>query len=145
MDRTLLNLLLTVLLVTFASQAHSQQSDTIKRPQAALQESLDELNHANDSLQRIYEHFLQEYAKDPEFTKWLTTSQKVWLELRDANMHMRFPHKDDEDANLWYGSVFPSCYNLILTNLTNSRITFLNQWVEGVREGDVCSGSIKFK
>lgn len=101
------------------------------------------LQQAESTLDRLYNQLLQEYEDDAEFIRWLTASQELWRELRDANMYMRFPHKDDE--GMPYGTAFSDCYNSIMTDLTNERISFLNQWAEGIEEGDVCTGSIKFK
>ena len=51
----------------------------------------------------------------------------------------------EEQKRLYYGSVFPMCWSMALTSLTNERIEKLKIWLTGIEEGDMCSGSIKIK
>jgi hypothetical protein len=37
------------------------------------------------------------------------------------------------------------CYSAYKEELTRQRIKTLQQWLEGVEEGDVCAGSLKLK
>src|SRR3546814_3037933 len=98
---------------------------------------------ADDSLQHVYNHVQEEYSSNQDFIRQLKKSQALWKEMRDADMLMRFPKKD-ENPN-FYGSVFSKCYYIIATDYTNHRIDYLNQWLKGIPEGDFCSGSIRFK
>lgn len=95
---------------------------------------------ADRELNRVYKRILKAYKNNKEFLSKLKKSELAWLKLRDADMEMRFPLKDKQSQ---YGSVYPMCYSEIETTLTLQRIAYLKQWLAGIEEGDVCSGSIK--
>ena len=44
-----------------------------------------------------------------------------------------------------YGSVFDACWCFRYTAKTEERIKELQMWLDKVEEGDVCSGSVRFK
>jgi len=107
-----------------------------------------EMNHcegvnfdkADAELNRVYKLIRKVYKDDKEFLSKLKKSQLAWIKSRDADMEMRFPLEDKQSQ---YGSVFPMCNSIIEITLTLQRIEYLKQWLEGIEEGDVCSGSIK--
>jgi|SRR6185369_14730023 len=96
---------------------------------------------ADGDLNSIYQKILKEYAEDSVFIKNLKASQKLWVQFRDAEMKMKYPDREPG----YYGSVQPMCWSIYLTQLTEDRIKTLKQWLDGVEEGDVCSGSAKIK
>lgn len=98
---------------------------------------------ANDKLAYVYDKLLKEYANHPAFLKALKASQKAWLAYKKAQIKMMYPHEDDDDANAYYGSVFPMCREQYDAYLTKARVTQLMQWIKGTPEGDSCSGSMK--
>ena len=53
---------------------------------------------------------------------------------------MKFPA---ENKQLEYGSVYPMCYSLFLKEMTEERTKKLRVWLTGIKEGDICSGSVK--
>lgn len=83
----------------------------------------------------------KEYDNDSTLIINLSNSQKEWLEYRDAQLLMKFPMNDP----IREGSVFNTCYFDYINELTKERIDILNDWIEGVKEGEVCGGSIKIK
>ena len=93
-------------------------------------------------LNQVYSQILKDYKYDPVFISKLKTAQNLWIKFRDAEMNAIFPEMDKQSN---YGSVFPMCWNIHLTRLTNERIKTLKIWQIGIEEGDVCSGSIKIK
>jgi uncharacterized protein YecT (DUF1311 family) len=95
---------------------------------------------ADKELNRVYQQLIKRYSDDPVFIKKLRASQRAWIRLRDADFAMRYPHSDDPG---YYGSAFPTCSRLYLTELTLARVAFLKQWLKGGVEGDLCNGSIK--
>lgn len=95
---------------------------------------------ADAELNRVYRLIQQVYQDDPQFLAKLKQSQRAWIKQRDADLAMRFPA---EDTAFEYGSVYPMCSAAVATELTTQRISFLKQWLSGIEEGDVCSGSIK--
>ena len=92
-------------------------------------------------LNSVYQKILKEYKEDTAFIKNLKVSQRIWIQFRDAEMKMKYPDREPH----YYGSVFPMCWSSYLTELTNNRIKTLKIWLEGIEEGDVCSGSTKTK
>ncbi len=94
---------------------------------------------ADKELNVVYQKILKEYASQPVFVKKFKAAQRIWLQLRDAELAAKFPNPND------YGSVEPMCEALYLESLTKERTKFLNVWLNGIPEGDVCSGSVKIK
>jgi uncharacterized protein YecT (DUF1311 family) len=104
------------------------------------QEEAKKFREADKKLNNIYQQILKEYKSDTAFTKNLKASQKIWIQLRDAEMKMKYPDRPHP-----YGSVQPMCWAIYKTQLTEERIKTLQVWLDGVEEGDVCSGSVKMK
>jgi uncharacterized protein YecT (DUF1311 family) len=94
---------------------------------------------ADLELNNIYQQILKEYKSDTVFVTNLQLSQRLWIQFRDAELKVKFP------KTKLYGSVQPMCNSNYLEALTRERIKTLNVWLEGIEEGDVCSGSVKRK
>jgi len=101
-----------------------------------------EFKKADDELNRTYKKILSEYKGDKIFLEKLKKAQRAWLTYRDAHIESAYPV---EDKAAEYGSVYGMCYCTIKRDLTEQRTKLLKQWLIGTREGDVCSGSIKWK
>jgi len=65
----------------------------------------------DDELGVVYQKVIKKYANNPDFINALRASQKLWIQLSDAEIKMRFPAKDPRAE---YGSVYPMCVNLCL-------------------------------
>lgn len=87
----------------------------------------------------VYQRILKEYSSQATFIKNFKTAQRLWVQLRDAELAARFPESGS------YGTVEPMCRAGYLENLTRERIKFLKVWLDGIPEGDACNGSVKFK
>jgi len=122
-----------VLFFTINLSAYSQ-SQTAMNQQAGNQ-----YQKADKELNAVYQNILREYAKQPIFIAKLKTAQRLWVQLRNAEMEARFPEPNQ------YGSALPSCRAIYLEDLTRTRIKFLRTWLTGIPEGDVCNGSVKMK
>ena len=83
-----------------------------------------------------------EYADEAEFLQKLEESQIAWENYRSAHIKALFPK---EDTRRHYGSVYPICLCLNLKSRAASRIEELRLWLDKLTEGDVCSGSVRFK
>lgn len=83
-----------------------------------------------------------EYADEAEFLQRLEESQIAWEKYRSAHIKALFPK---EDTRRHYGSVYPICLCLNLKSRTESRTEELRLWLDKLEEGDVCSGSVRFK
>ncbi|MBD0297848.1 MAG: DUF1311 domain-containing protein [Flavisolibacter sp.] len=96
---------------------------------------------ADKELNAVYQKVILKYTNDPAFIASLKAAQRLWIQFRDAELKMKYPHREQG----YYGSVYPMCYSAYKEELTRQRIKTLQQWLEGVEEGDVCAGSIKLK
>lgn len=92
----------------------------------------------DNELNQLYQKVMHEYKSDTIFIKSMKEAQRQWLKFRDSQLRMKYPpYPDNEESSL------PMCRYYYLTGLTSNRIIELRQWLDGVTEGDVCSGSIK--
>ncbi|WP_345953963.1 lysozyme inhibitor LprI family protein [Mucilaginibacter sp. PAMB04168] len=94
---------------------------------------------ADKELNAVYRKILKEYAAQPQFIKKLKVAQRLWIQLRDAELAAKYPERGS------YGSVAPMCESIYLETLTKERTKFLRMWLTGIPEGDVCAGSVKSK
>lgn len=99
-----------------------------------------DFQQADKELNSVYQKILQEYKPDTAFIKNFKKAQKIWVQLRDAEMKAKYPDREEG-----YGSVEPMCWSMYLKELTEERTKALRIWLDGIEEGDVCSGSVKTK
>jgi uncharacterized protein YecT (DUF1311 family) len=104
-------------------------------------EACGKLQKADEELNQTYNKILRVYKDDTEFIEKLRAAQRAWIAFKDAHIASIFPKSRQGD----YGSVKPMCACEILAAFTSERTKVLNQWLTGVEEGEVCSGSIKSK
>jgi uncharacterized protein YecT (DUF1311 family) len=119
---------------SFTSLFAQQKTDAYKLALGDYKESEKEMN-------TTYNKILKSYAGDAEFVKRLKESQRIWLLSRDADLEMIFPEHKSKPGE--YGPGLPNCKIWELKDMTDQRIDFLNQWVDGVDEGTDCAGSRK--
>ena len=103
----------------------------------------DEYAAADAELNRVYKQILEKYKDEPKFIAKLRAAQRAWLTYRDAELDAKFPHADEKSA--YYGSIFPMCDSQYKAGLTRERVAKLREWLDGVEEGDACSGSVMIK
>jgi uncharacterized protein YecT (DUF1311 family) len=87
------------------------------------------------SMKKLYFEILHEYRNDTIFVQNLKKSQHIWLYYRNAMVKARYP--DPIESNVIYLCIF-----LYLEELTQDRIKALMVWKKGIKEGDVCAGSV---
>jgi uncharacterized protein YecT (DUF1311 family) len=92
-------------------------------------------------LNDVYHKILRSYRSDTAFINNLKTSERIWVQFRDAEMKMKYPAREAGT----YGSVFPVCWAIYLKGLTDGRTETLKVWLTGIEEGDACSGSVNMK
>jgi uncharacterized protein YecT (DUF1311 family) len=92
---------------------------------------------ADKELNQVYQKILKEYASKTQVIKNLKVAQRLWIQLRDAELAARYPKGGG------YGSAQPMCKSLYLETLTRERTKFLKVWLTGIQEGDVCTGAVK--
>lgn len=125
------SLLIFLLLMTGGFAAFSQSQAELNR-QAAQ-----EYKDADKKLNEIYQLILKDYAANKTFTQNLKDAQRLWIQFRDAQVKAMFPA-----ATKSYGTVFPMCKANYLAELTHQRTDALRVWLNGLPQGDVCTGSI---
>lgn len=99
-----------------------------------------EMGAAQKELDSVLEKIEELYQEDNVFLKTLTEAQTRWKELLEADILMAFP---PPHTQLQYGSVLPMCLHRIRESLIEARIAYLQQWIDGTPEGDVCVGSLR--
>jgi uncharacterized protein YecT (DUF1311 family) len=138
-------LLLLCLMFPFGAFAGESQPSCYDSPsQPALNAcAADESAKADKQLNQVWKAIQAKYKDQPTFLEKLKTSQKLWLQFRDAEIAAHFPVGKGEDPATQYGSVYPMCVSQAQADLTRQRIQQLQAWLNGAQEGDVCTGSIK--
>ncbi len=122
---------IVILIATTAAGARAQTQGALTANAGATYQKADK------ELNRVYQKILKEYASQPLFIKKFKAAQRLWVQLRDAELAARYPQSGS------YGSAGPMCENIYLEDLTKQRTKFLRQWLDGIPEGDVCNGSVK--
>jgi len=130
MKRIILVSIFSVLFINLFGQTQLEMNTNAKT----------EFEKADNALNQIYLKLLKGYKNDSAFIRSLKESQLQWVKYRDAQVKMKYPSSRDT-----YGSVLPMCQGNYLEELTINRIKELKPWIDGVEEGDACSGSIKLK
>lgn len=128
-----MNKIILLLLLTFSINCFSQTQAEMN------QQAYASYNKADKKLNTVYQKILVKYKTDKLFVANLKKSQRIWISFRDAEMDMKYPNYPNQN----YGSIHPTCRAVYLTELTESRIKTLNVWLNGIKEGDACSGSVK--
>lgn len=107
-----------------------------------------ELNHcasgeaadARTQMQEVISQVRERYRDDEVFIKALMRSQVLFEQSLEADTYLKYPNRDPNA----YGSVYPMCLSSFQASLIEQRIAFLQVWLDGIEEGDVCSGSVRF-
>jgi uncharacterized protein YecT (DUF1311 family) len=107
---------------------------------ASAQDACAGFKQADALLNKTYNQVLTEYSKNAVFIRKLKMAQRAWIAYRDAQLEAQYPEPDKRGA---YGSSYPNCRCIALAQLTTQRAAELKKWIDGIEEGDVCSGSIK--
>ena len=129
-------LLITTTIFCCASYAADVQTQG-EMNEAACKEYKD----AEQVMTRIYKQILMEYRTDKVFVNKLKIAQGAWTNYKNAHVEAIYPNTDRSE----YGTVYEMCRCDVLAAMTKNRTKELEQWSDGVDEGDVCAGSRKSK
>jgi len=129
----LAGIIIMFMIVVFSSSTYAQAQSRRNTEVSSGYE------RADKELNQVYKQILKDYAGQPLFIAKLKVAQRLWVQLRDAELGLKFPKTGN------YGSVQPMCEEDYLAHLTRERIKFLRVWLTGIQEGDVCSGSVRIK
>ena len=115
----------------------------LAQTQASMtQAACNKLKNADAALSRVYQQILNAKADDPNFVKAFREAQTAWLAFRDAHVRAIYP---DPDPNA-YGTAYSMCHCAFVERMTTQRSKELQHlWVQGIDEGDVCTGSCAVK
>ena len=135
-------------LMTLGAMAQPSKTSKSCYDKAKTQSDLNECGGvdaaaADRELNRVYQRILKKYADQPVFIQSLREAQRIWLKYRDAQIKMKYTAAKDENESAIYGSVYPMCHASYKAELTARRSKELRQWLTGIKEGDVCAGSVK--
>lgn len=120
---------------------HVPNAKEVEQPQAEMtRDACGKYKIADDEMNKTYRQILREYERKTAFIENLKKAQRAWIGFRDAHLESVYP---DPNKLAAYGSVNPMCQCITLTELTNQRTEVLKRWIDGIAEGDVCSGSIR--
>ena len=129
-----------IFLLAFVVMAMLFIAPTFAQSQTAMNmKAYSDYKKADAELNGVYQKILKSYFRETSFIKKIRTAQRLWIQLRDAELAAKYPNSGS------YGSVAPMCESIYLETLTRDRIKFLQVWVTGIEEGEVCLGSVRIK
>lgn len=115
--------------------ANNDQSDLQSRVNA-------ELKRADDTLNAVYKQILDMYKNNPTFIDKLTEAELAWIAFRDAELELVHSAPNIQKV---YGELAPVAIEYEKVRLTLDRVRQLQEWVDGVPEGTVGTGSRRIK
>lgn len=129
-----------IFLLAFVVMAMLFIAPTFAQSQTAMNmKAYSDYKKADAELNGVYQKILKSYFRETSFIKKIRTAQRLWIQLRDAELAAKYPNSGS------YGSVATMCESIYLETLTRDRIKFLEVWVTGIEEGEVCLGSVRIK
>lgn len=130
---------LSLLIAIMALFANASFAAAEPQTQGELnRQSCRQLEGLEQKLAALYAQVLAANSADKAFLVRIKKSQQAWIAFHAAELNAIYPavNKGQE-----YGSVYPMCRCDELSAMTQARIDQLEEWVNGVDEGDVCVGS----
>ena len=110
----------------------------VAQTQKEISDAQGEYKKLDKELNDAYQSILFGYQSDTLFINNLKKSQRIWIQLRDAELAMRYP-----EINKDYSGVNPVCVASYLAGLTFDRIQTLRVWLDGIDDSSECLGSVK--
>ena len=98
----------------------------------------EKLRDSDSELNRVFQEIKSKYSNNPDFLRKLKNSQLAWIKFRDAEIEAIFPVEEPG----YYGSSMQMCRGDWLRKITDQRISELKKWLEPVKDGEMCGGSI---
>ncbi|PJK11507.1 hypothetical protein CO614_06530 [Lysobacteraceae bacterium NML120232] len=86
----------------------------------------DALQAADAELNQVWREVRQRHRDNPMFAK-LQQAQRLWIQMRDAELEAMFPIKPGENRYLEYGSMYPMLHDLAKAKLTRERTEHLRR------------------
>ena len=98
-----------------------------------------EAGEADKELDRVYQAILRRYRNDAAFLSKFRRAHRAWMAYRDMALAAKYPN---EDPGSHYGSSFPMCWSGDYKRMTEQRTEELRLWLDGLEEGESCTGSM---
>jgi len=110
-------LLVLILLTSLTSQSGLCQSQAEMNMETSA-----ELEREDKILNTTYQKLLTDRAGEAQFCTNLRDAQRAWLKFVELHLNSTFPLEDGESPREKYGSVYPSEFAIIKTELIQARI-----------------------
>ena len=86
---------------------------------------------ADAELNAVYRQIVTRLAGEPVALAKVKAAQRLWVQLRDADLEARYPVGADENPRFLYGSMYPMLYSGAKAALTTARTAYLrNEFLE---------------
>ena len=92
---------------------------------------------ADADLNRVYRAVLERLADDGLATQRLRNAQRLWIQLRDADIQARYPVPDGGDARMLHGSIYPLLVLTAKAEATRARSAWLRRHFLENEEGQL--------
>ena len=139
-------LIVAAVLCAFCTMANAQKRKPAANPcsKARTQIELnqcycDQYQKADAELNQVYQKLVAANKDDQLFLDKLKAAEQAWIIFRDAQLAAIYPVTDDPRVK--YGSIYPMCYCLAQTELTQDRIKQLRRMLKS-EEGDGCAWDV---
>ena len=125
--------MLSIALAFIAAPATAWAADAVKCNPAGTQVELnacaaDELNEADQKLNKVYAALLKKEAKNTAFIQKLRAAQRAWIAFRDAELDATYACQNS-NARVCWGSLLPVRYTSYKAKLTCERTERLRQFL----------------
>ena len=107
-----------------ASGANAGPCDTGGSQRELNQCAADELAAADAELNATWRQVLGQAGDGPARDR-LKAAQRLWIQLRDADLDAQFPLADGQDPRVVYGSMYPMSFAFAKAGLTRQRSAWL--------------------
>jgi uncharacterized protein YecT (DUF1311 family) len=145
MKITSLLVLLALSQSAFAGDTETTQCQADGSQQQLNACAAEDFARADKELNGVYKQILSEYKDNPLFLEKLKAAQRLWVQLRDAEVEARFPVAKSERGTQVWGSSYPMSVDGYRAELTKQRTRQLHLWLDGLPEGDLSAGSVRWK
>ena len=131
----MLALLLPALLVSATAQATPQLDEKDCNPNGSQMElnycAELRLSAADDALNATYKDVLATIGDQPMAISNLKKAQRLWVQLRDADLDAQFPLEKGQEARIEYGSIYPLEWADAKATMTRERTRYLRaHWLD---------------
>ncbi|MCD9028174.1 DUF1311 domain-containing protein [Luteimonas sp. BDR2-5] len=130
MKPLLLSLCLVAAMPAMAAPVCNPDGSQLELNQCAAEE----LAEADAELNTVYRQVVASRNGDPVALDRLRAAQRLWIQLRDADLAAQFPLAEGQDPRLAYGSIYPLEFAAEKAELTRQRSAYLRRQFLG--QGD---------